>query len=168
MHNFAAKSWSNSNTYIHVGVHEFPGSYQPPNQGREIKFINNSRGSDMDAPSEPKIDKKLPPSSKNEAISGEGVKEQRITTTPGKPRERQKGEEDERDGAEQPVVDHDDREVFVNQLTEAGVRKGERGRERQREERWRGREGMLNIIIIIKVCTRIIHVSCTCSLHQEM
>ena len=129
LYTFAAKSWSNSNTYVHVGVHEFPGaSYQSPiNQGREIKFINNSRGSDTDVPSEPKIGVKWSPSSESEAVSGEGVKELRITT-PGEPREleREKEGKDEREGAEQPVVDHDDREVFVSQLTEAGVRKGER------------------------------------------
>ena len=117
-----------------MGVHEFPSSYQPPNQGREIKFINNSRGSDTDAPSEPKIGVKWSPSSESEAVSREGVKELRITT-PGEPREGEgeKGEKDEREEAEQPVVDHDDREIFVSQLTEAGVRKGERESSSSRE-----------------------------------
>ena len=113
-----------------MGVHEFPGRYQPPNQGREIKFIHNSRGSHTNAPSEPKIGVKWSSNLESEAVSGEGVKELRITT-PGEPRElkREKEGKDEREGAERPVVDHDDQEVFVSQLTEAGVRKGERERE---------------------------------------
>ena len=140
---FAAKSWSNSNTYVHVGVHEFPGSFQPPSQGRKIKFYsptNTSRDSNKDTPSEPKINIKWPPNSENQAVSEEGMKDQKATTP--EPGERtggggEKEEGDEREGAEQPVADRDDQEIFVSQLTEAGVRKerkkGERERKRERE-----------------------------------
>ena len=99
----------------------------------------------MDAPSEPKIDihEKWPPDLEHQAVSGEGTKDQKITTPGPGERTGEKGREDEREGAEQPVVDHDDQEMFVSQLTEAGVRKVERERERGGErEREHLRGGM--------------------------
>ena len=123
---FAAKSWSNDYAYVHVDVDKLPGDFQPPNQEAGIKVVahsNNSRSSDSGPPSGPKIDVNWPSSLEHQAVSGEGIKDQEVTTS-SKPRERTGGEggEDEREGAEQPVVDHGDREVLVGQLTEAGVR----------------------------------------------
>ena len=99
----------------------------------------------LSTPREAKIDAKLPPELHSQNVSGKGAKAKKVTIPERGERtgegeeggaedetEGKKEVEDKREGAERPVADHDDKEVFVSQLTDAGVRKRGR-REREKE-----------------------------------